>query len=1075
MNRTSRPFAVVLAAAAVTAVFAAQPVSPSAPRPVPVAETEVELAPFYVDTTKDRSYAATETLAGTRLRTSLRDVASSMAILTPEFLQDLAITSFDRALLFTPSVDADEGENVDTNRASGSYLRYGNGQNYTIRGFGGNEGGQGLSHDFFTAFSAGDTYNMERVTLARGPNALLIGVGNPQGVAVTSTKRAQLTKRKTQVQAQYDRWSSRRLSLDHNQPIVPGKLALRLNTLHGQKREFRLYEGSEQNRATGGLTWRPFGHTVVTVNHENYSIHRNVVPLTWFFDGGALQWLAKGSPTVRFLPAGATWAAANRSFVDASGNRIAVAPGVVDADGFVDQQTDFDPRQALSQITAQTLTYITGLNLANPMVNTRYQAQLRTNSFGGIASQLIFNPPDPWALFGLSKDVNLYGGTWNDPSQREHGRWTQAFVEQRLLPGLHLELAAQAARHNRSFSPDFFTTVRIDVDRYLPNGAANPGYLVPYAETQGQYRDQINRAAEYRATLSYEFNLAKVHRWLGQHNLSALGQSSRNDSDQDIMRVVNLASIGRAGFSNDALAAVHIVRQRAYFPNGRISYPLPDQQQLVIDAARLNAYGTAIGAGATESVPLNLALRQHLSSTKTRFENDALSLGWQARWFKDRLVTVVGYRKDDTKSFAVPDVRGFIDPAIPGAATDPLMRFYLPSRQIPLNAKPTVATAGTTRTYGAVYHALSWLSLTYNRSSNFNPVGNASWVNFQGIPAPNSQGRTDDYGVRLYVLNNRLSVGLNRFTNDANDQARNANAYSSGIKNIFSRLRTNYKDRGDSHFRTMAEQGGYPADSTDVSDTWSFKGEGYEMNVVFNPTPQWRMSVTGSINTTALGTHLRSMGAYLQTDSPYQGLANWRKYVTELRKVAASQVSSSFDLNPADPSARAQADTDATYIEQQANSAERTYLDEVAIEGVSTNRNGKYALNAVTSYRFARDSRLKGWSVGGNMRWRSANIVGYERLLVNGLPTGIKDRSRPLKGKEYWDVGAMVAYERRMFRTIDWRLQLNVENLFGWRKPRLVSIDYDTEGVYGAANTLVPIRWELRRPRNCVLTSTFNF
>src|SRR4030095_7176727 len=111
--------------------------------------------------------------------------------------------------------------------------------------------------DFFTALEANDVYNLERITLARGPNALLIGVGNPQGVAVTTTKRAQLGARKTQVQGQYDRWSSRRLSFDHNQPLVPGTLALRINSVHEEKREFRRYEGRKQDRITLGVTAQP--------------------------------------------------------------------------------------------------------------------------------------------------------------------------------------------------------------------------------------------------------------------------------------------------------------------------------------------------------------------------------------------------------------------------------------------------------------------------------------------------------------------------------------------------------------------------------------------------------------------------------------------------------------------------------------------------------------------------------------------------------------------------------------------------------------------------------------------------
>ncbi len=1031
----------------------------------------VVLSPFEVSTARDQGYAATETLAGTRMRTSLRDVGASLTVITPEFIQDLGVTSVDKALLFTPSVDTVEGENDGTNRSSGSFLRFGNGQAYSIRGF---TAGADASHDFFSAFVANDLYNNERVTLSRGPNAMLFGVGGAQGVAVSSTKRARVDRQRTQVQAQYDRWSSRRVALDHNQPLIPGQLALRLNALTAQKRDYRIFEGNAQQRATGGLTWRPRPHTQVTVNHEQYSIHRNVVPLTWMFDGGALQWLAKGSPTVNFLPEGRAWAAAGRRFVDAQGNPVRVAPGVVDADGFVDATADFDPRGALTQLAAQTPVFVSGLNLPNPMVNMRYQTQLRPDTFGGVASQLIYNPRDPWAVFGLSPDTNLYGGTWDDPSQLEHGRWSQAFVEQRLLPGLHLEVAAQVAKHARSFSPDFLTTVRMDVDRYLPDGTTNPGFLMPYAETQGQYRDQLSRSREYRATLSYEHDAGKLHRWLGVNTLSALVQRTRNDSDQDIYRVVNLATVGRAGFSNDALAGVHIVRQRVYLPSGQVPYPLPDQFQLLARGAEI-ASRPMLGGTAAESAPVNLALRQFLNPTRSRFTNDSLSLGWQAKWLRDRLVTVVGYRRDDTKSYAVPEARGFIDPAIPGAATDPLQRFFLPSRQVPLNPRPAVEAAGTSRTFGTVLHALPWLSLTYNRSQNFSPVGNASWENFQGEPAPNSEGATEDYGVRLSALGGRLSIALNRFQNEANDQARNANAYSTNAKNVLTRLRTNYRDRGDSHFTAMAAQGGYAVDSVDISDTWSYTAKGYELSAIFNPTPQWRLALTGSVNTNALGAHLRSLGRYLGTEAPFNGLATWRTYVTELRRVAAGQRSNAFDLNPADPAARAQADTDATYLEQQANSAERTYRDELALEGLATHRNGKYAVNGVGSYRFGADSRLKGWSAGGNFRWRSANIAGYERLAVGGLPTGVLDGTRPIEGKDYWDVGAMLAHERRLFRRVQWRLQLNVDNLFGWRTPRPVAVDYDTEGVYGAVNGLVPVRWELRRPRNYVLTSTFEF
>lgn len=66
-----------------------------------------------------------------------------------------------------------EGNNSDASSASGGFLRYGTGQQYSIRGFVSNNGEQGMSHDFFDALEPNDAYNLERITLARGPNALL--------------------------------------------------------------------------------------------------------------------------------------------------------------------------------------------------------------------------------------------------------------------------------------------------------------------------------------------------------------------------------------------------------------------------------------------------------------------------------------------------------------------------------------------------------------------------------------------------------------------------------------------------------------------------------------------------------------------------------------------------------------------------------------------------------------------------------------------------------------------------------------------------------------------------------------
>src|SRR5580658_5051626 len=52
-------------------------------------EEPTVLSPFVVDASEDKgSYKANSTLAGTRVRTDLNDVASSISVVTAQFLQD---------------------------------------------------------------------------------------------------------------------------------------------------------------------------------------------------------------------------------------------------------------------------------------------------------------------------------------------------------------------------------------------------------------------------------------------------------------------------------------------------------------------------------------------------------------------------------------------------------------------------------------------------------------------------------------------------------------------------------------------------------------------------------------------------------------------------------------------------------------------------------------------------------------------------------------------------------------------------------------------------------------------------
>jgi outer membrane receptor protein involved in Fe transport len=83
----------------------------------------VKLNPFEVSSEKDRGYAATETLAGTRIRTNLDDVAASITVLNKNFLDDIGALDIGTMLQYTPSAQVAGTE--------GTYSGVGSGQTYS--------------------------------------------------------------------------------------------------------------------------------------------------------------------------------------------------------------------------------------------------------------------------------------------------------------------------------------------------------------------------------------------------------------------------------------------------------------------------------------------------------------------------------------------------------------------------------------------------------------------------------------------------------------------------------------------------------------------------------------------------------------------------------------------------------------------------------------------------------------------------------------------------------------------------------------------------------------------------------
>ncbi len=154
---------------------------PPAPPVLPAAYAEiVELSPFTVNATADKGYRAENTLAGSRLNSSLRDTPSSISVFTKKFLEDLGINQIEDFVGYTV------GSTLavqDTNAAPNANAAI-NGQSLVrgidIRGIGASQG-----IDYFKNITPNEGYRIGRYDESRGPNGILFASARRE---VSSTK-----------------------------------------------------------------------------------------------------------------------------------------------------------------------------------------------------------------------------------------------------------------------------------------------------------------------------------------------------------------------------------------------------------------------------------------------------------------------------------------------------------------------------------------------------------------------------------------------------------------------------------------------------------------------------------------------------------------------------------------------------------------------------------------------------------------------------------------------------------------------------------------------------------------------
>ena len=247
----------------------------------PEKDEAVVLSPFVVTAEENSGYAATQTLAGTRLKTNLRDLAAAITVVTPEFMQDTAAGTLEELMTYTPSTEiggafgnysAADISSDGSGRADQDAVRRDPQSGGRVRGL----QTPNYTRGYFSTSISTDAYNTGSITFSRGANSLLFGLGSAGGVVESTPNQAIIGRNAGSVGFRYGSHESTRSVFDYNFTIIPNRLAVRLDLLDKLDNYQQEPANDRQRRVYAAVTGvlfenkksRIFGKTMVRASFE---------------------------------------------------------------------------------------------------------------------------------------------------------------------------------------------------------------------------------------------------------------------------------------------------------------------------------------------------------------------------------------------------------------------------------------------------------------------------------------------------------------------------------------------------------------------------------------------------------------------------------------------------------------------------------------------------------------------------------------------------------------------------------------------------------------------------------------
>lgn len=235
------------------------------------------LSPFIVSGETEEGYQAKATVAGTRVRTELKDIGTALQVVTTQFLKDTGATGSQSLLTMTTG--------TEVGGLYGNFGGNGNGTtvyeqisrpdlNTRIRGLSTADN----TRNFEASDIPWDAYNIDTVEIQRGANSVLFGLGSPSGLVNASLRHATF-KNSGEISIRYGSQNSARGTLDVNRELIDDELGLRVSFLKDRQNHQQKPAFSDDERVYAALRYEPgflkrgSARTTVRMNYESGKIH----------------------------------------------------------------------------------------------------------------------------------------------------------------------------------------------------------------------------------------------------------------------------------------------------------------------------------------------------------------------------------------------------------------------------------------------------------------------------------------------------------------------------------------------------------------------------------------------------------------------------------------------------------------------------------------------------------------------------------------------------------------------------------------------------------------------------------